>query len=618
MNDNFASTSRFRLGTHSTVQNEIANHQLIPMPTTPVWFTRVSCLSLIFFLFSAIGAAQQEPDAIYYNGKIITVWAEHPLAQAVAIRGDRFLMVGSNAEVLKTATPKTRKIDLQGKCVVPGIIESHVHPISAALSEIDGPIPVFHSIPEIQTFIRERAPKLHAGQILLVPKIYSTRLTEHRYPTRQEIDAAAPNHEVMVDNGYASVLNSALLKRLGITRDTPQPPNGRIVKDDKGEPTGLVLGAPDLLGKFRGSRSYTPKDRLWGLETMLHRYNEVGITSIIDRMEGPEGFRAYQKLHDEGKLTVRSYVTYFINGQGTPAQVRESIERIPFYTGLGDKWYQVGSLKTVIDGGILIGTAYLREPYGSHTQIYGFVEPGYRGVLTVPRENVFEMAKVSDELGWQMTAHSTGGGSTDMLLDAYEAANRIKPIMGRRFTITHANFPDDRAIERAKKLGVAFDVQPAWMHLDGPAIKDVFGPERMKHFQPLRQIIDAGIVVAGGSDHMIRFDPRQATNPYHPFFGMWMAITRKMADGNVLNPGQRISRAEALKMWTWNGAYLMFQEREKGSIEPGKLADMAVITKDFMTCPEDDIRNIEVLETIVGGHSVYQRTASKIAAPKRP
>ncbi|HZC44559.1 MAG TPA: amidohydrolase [Acidobacteriaceae bacterium] len=520
------------------------------------------------------------------------------------------MAVGTDADVLKTAGPGTKKIDLHGQCVIPGLIAGHVHPIMAALSEIDGPVPVLGSIPEIQNYIREQARKLPPGQIILVPKVYSTRLAEHRYPTRQEIDAAAGGREAVVDNGYASVLDSVLLKHLRITRDTPQPANGRIVKDRNGEPTGLVLGAPQLLGKVRQSRPVTAKDQLWALKSMLQHYNAVGFTGIDDRLEGPDGFRAYQTLHDAGELTVRSYVTYIIKAQGTPGDVRTEIEQIPFVTGWGDKWLRVGSLKTIVDGGILIGTAYLRQPYGPHTQIYGFVEPGYRGVLYVPRENVFAMAQAADELGWQMTAHVTGGGSLDILLDAYEAANRIKPITGRRFVATHANFPDERAIERARKLGIAFDVQPAWLYFDGPALKDVFGPERMKNFLPLRSLIDAGIVVGGGSDHMIRFDPRLSTNPYDPFFEMWMAITRKMTDGNILNPEQRISRFEALKMWTWNNAYMEFSEKETGSIEPGKLADMVEISKNFATCPEDEIKDIEALETIVGGRVVYRRESA--------
>ncbi|MDQ6708387.1 MAG: amidohydrolase, partial [Acidobacteriota bacterium] len=513
-------------------------------------FCRFASLAAAWLLLSVAASAQELADIIYYNANIITMSPSHPTAQALAIRAGRFLAVGANAEILKSAGPKTERIDLAGKCVIPGIIESHVHPIGAALSEIDGPVPVLRSISEVKRYIAAQAAKQPANRLIFVPKVYSTRLTDHRYPTRYELDEAAPDREAMVDNGYASVLNSALLKRLGITRDTPQPENGRIVKDEKGEPNGLILGATQLLGKLRGSRPYTAKDRLWALKSMLQRYNSVGITSIIDRGQGADGFRAYQTLHDTGELTARSYVTYLIQAQGTPAQVRQEIERIPFVTGWGDRLLRAGSLKTIIDGGILIGTAYLREPYGRHTQIYGYVDPEYRGVLAVPRENVFEMAKVANELGWQMTSHTTGGGATDLLLDAYEATDKEQSIRNRRFTVTHGNFPNAAAIARAKRLGVAFDIQPAWLYLDGPVIKDVFGPERMKYFQPLRDLIDAGIVVGGGSDHMIRFDPRLATNPYHPFLGMWIAVTRKMVDGNVLNPEQRISRMEALKMWT--------------------------------------------------------------------
>jgi len=260
-----------------------------------------------------------------------------------------------------------------------------------------------------------------------------------------------------------------------------------------------------------------------------------------------------------------------------------------------------------MDGGILTGTAYLREPYGRHTQVYGYEDPDYRGVLSVPRENVFEMARTANQLGWQMTAHVTGGGALDVLLDAYEAADREHAIRDRRFTVTHGNFPDRHAIERAKKLGVVFDSQPAWEHLYGPGIKDVFGPERMKDFLPLRSLFDAGIVVAGGSDHMIRFDSRESINPYHPFYGMWMAITRETVDRTVLNPEQRIGRVEALRMWTLNGAYLSFDEKIKGSIEPGKLADMVVISKDYLTCPEQEIKQIEALLTIVDGRVVFDR-----------
>jgi predicted amidohydrolase YtcJ len=340
---------------------------------------------------------------------------------------------------------------------------------------------------------------------------------------------------------------------------------------------------------------------------MQRAYNAVGMTSTIDRGQHMDGFRVYQELRDKNELTVRSYVTYLIDAKGTPQQTREEIARIPWVTGHGDEWFRVGSLKTIADGGILIGTAYLRDPYGEHTEIYGYHDPDYRGVLAVPRENLNVMAQEANKRGWQMTAHTTGGGATDALLDAYELTNREHSIRNRRFTVTHGNFPNKEAIARAAKLGVVFDCQPAWLHFDAPALKNVFGPARTADWMPLRSLLDAGVVVAGGSDHMIRFDSRKAINPYNPFFEMWMAITRRLADGSTLHPEQAVTRLEALRMWTLNGAYLSFEEKIKGSIEPGKLADMVVVSKDFLNCPEDEIKDIEALLTIVDGKPVYER-----------
>ncbi len=564
-------------------------------------------LLAILFALVAYGACAQTADVIYYNAKVITMWEGRPLAEALAVQGNRFLAVGSNQEVLKRAGFHTRRVDLGGRIVVPGLIDSHTHPSGAALSEQEGRVPVMNSIADVQAYIRQQAARLPPDRLIFVPKVYATRLRERRYPTRYELDEAAPDRAVVADNGYASVLNSVLLRQMNITRDTPQPPNGKIIKDAQGEPTGLILGAPDLLARVRRTRPRTHRDLLWAIESMQKKYNEVGITSTIDRGQGPEGFRAYQELRQAGRLTVRTFVTFMISGQGTPQQVRQEILRIPFVTGWGDEWLRVGSIKTIVDGGILIGTAFLREPYGPNTAVYGYQDPDYRGVLYLPKENLFEMARVANQLGWQMTAHTAGGGATDLLLDAYEAADREKPIRPRRFTISHGNFPNQEARVRASRMGVLFDCQPAWHHFDGPALKDVFGPSRMKDFIPLRSLLDEGLIVAGGSDHMIRFDAREAINPYHPFFGMWMAITRRTADGSVLNPEQRIRREEALWLWTLNAAYLSFEETIKGSIEPGKLADFVVISKDFLTCPEDEIKDIEALLTVVDGREVYRR-----------
>jgi predicted amidohydrolase YtcJ len=509
--------------------------------------------------------------------------------------------------VLKTAGPSTKKVDLKGRAVVPGLIENHVHPVGAAMSEKEAKVPVLHSIADVQAFIRAEAARLPADRLIFVPKVYPSRLKERRYPNRHDIDAAAPGRRAMCDNGYAGVINSVLLKEGGITRDTPQPPNGKIIKDAAGEPTGLILGAPQILSRFRQSRSRTPGDTVWAIKAMQKAYSEVGITSAFDRSQGADGFRAYQAVRKAGEMTVRTNVTYYIGARGTPKDVEDEMRRIPFVTGFGDDWLRVGPIKTTVDGGILIGTAYLREPYGMNTQVYGYTDPDYRGVLAVEKENLFAMARTAAELGWQMTAHATGGGAIDLLLDAYEEADKVKPILGRRFNLMHANFPNARAIERAKRLGVVFDSQIAWLHCDGDSLKDAFGPARTKELLPFRSILDAGVVVVGGSDHMIKFDPREAINPYHPFFGMWMTITRKTVGGIVVSPEQRITRQEALRMWTLDGAYNSFEEKSKGSIEPGKLADMVVISKDYLSCPVDEIKDIEALETVVDGKAVFSR-----------
>lgn len=544
-------------------------------------------------------------DAVYINGNIITMGEGAKLAQAFLVEGNRFSKVGTNEEVLRAAKPGTPRIDLRGRTVVPGLNDSHTHPIGAAMAEQEGEVPVMDSITEVQAYVKRIAGTTPASKLIFVPKVYSTRLKERRYPTRWDLDAVSGDHEAMTDNSYASVLNSKLLKRLGIDRNTPQPGNGKIIKDEKGEPTGLILGAQQLLGPLRASRAFTYAERMAGLRKMQAAYNRVGITSTGDRGQGPEGFRLYQDLKQRGEMTVRTAVTYMVSGGGKPEDLEKRIEAIPFVTGWGDEWLRVGPLKTVVDGGILIGTAYLREPYGMNTQVYGYVDPDYRGVLNVPRENLVAMARTANRLGWQMTSHTTGGGAIDLLLDAYEEANKEKSILGRRFTVTHGNFPNGDAIAKAARLGVVFDCQPQWHHFDGAALGPVFGAERTKWFLPLRAMIDAGVVVAGGSDHMIKYDPRRSINAYHPFYAMWMTITRKTSDGGVLGPEQRITREEALRLWTVNGAYLTFEEKVKGSIETGKLADFAVIDRDYLTVPEDQIRNIEPVRTVVDGKVVH-------------
>ena len=541
-------------------------------------------------------------DTLYYNGKIITVWDERPVVESMTVASGRVLDVGTTQIVGRKTGPRTRQVNLHGRTVLPGLIDSHVHPIEAALAEADGEIPVLRSFEALRRHI-EAQP---AGEgLIFVPKVYSTRLRERRYPDRWEIDEYASDRPVMLDNGYAAVLNSAALELAGVSADTADPANGKLVRNDAGEPTGLIVGARQLVAPLLEARTYSDAEMVTALAAMQSAYSMAGLTSVIDRSQTAAGFSAYQDLWEQGKLQVRTSVTRVVNAERPVEQVLREIEGIAAVTGHGDEMFRVGSLKVVLDGGILLGTAFMRAPYGQNTQVYGFEDPEYRGELRIRPRDLERIVTLAARLDWQMTAHTTGGGSTDALLDAYEAVNRKVPITDRRFTLTHANFLSGDAIRRAAALGVVADMQPAWYHFDGPALAGVLGPDRMGTLQPYRSIIDAGVVVAGGSDHMIKFDARESVNPFDPFLGMWIAVTRMTTDGSVHNPEQRITREEALRMWTLNAAYLTFEEDVKGSLEPGKYADFVIVDRDILTCAEDELRETRVLATVLGGREVY-------------
>ncbi len=569
-------------------------------------------LAALLLLLCAAAMPQQWPperevpagpaDTLYYNGKIITMWEERPVVESMTVASGRVLDVGTTQIVGRKTGPRTRQVNLQGRTVLPGLIDSHVHPIKAALAEADGEIPVLRSFEAVRRHI-EAQP---AGEgLIFVPKVYSTRLRERRYPDRWEIDEYASDRPVLLDNGYAAVLNSAALELAGVSADTPDPANGKLVRNDAGEPTGLIVGARQLVAPLLEARTYSHAEMVAALAAMQSAYSMAGLTSVIDRSQTAAGFRAYQDLWEQGKLQVRTSVTRVVNAERPVEQVLREIEGITAVTGHGDEMFRVGSLKVVLDGGILLGTAFMRAPYGQNTQVYGFEDPEYRGELRIRPRDLEQIVTLAARLDWQMTAHTTGGGSTDALLDAYEAVNRKVPITDRRFTLTHANFLSGDAIRRAAALGVVADMQPAWYHFDGLALAGVLGPDRMATLQPYRSIIDAGVVVAGGSDHMIKFDARESVNPFDPFLGMWIAVTRMTADGSVHNPEQRITRQEALRMWTLNAAYLTFEEDVKGSLEPGKYADFVIVDRDILTCAEDELRDARVLATVLGGRDVY-------------
>lgn len=547
-------------------------------------------------------------DLILHNGKILTVDKDFSIRQAVAVKGGKILDVGGSAAVLKSQRgPGTQVIDLQGRTVLPGLIDAHVHVLWAGLSEFRDSLPALDSFAAVRKYIREQAAKTPPGEWIVVPRTFPTRLAELRMPTREVLDAAS-SHPVLFDASYTVVVNSYALKMCGITRDIPDPPGGEIVKDENGEPNGILKNAQSLLKGLDRAEKFSDNEKLAALEQMLKRYLAAGLTTVGDRAVTLGDIALYEKLKARKGLPIRVVLTWRIDAAAPLEQITEEIRSAPFVTGAGDNWLRFGAFKVTLDGGMTIGTAYQRRPYGPFgSQLYGQTDPDNRGQLFIGPDKLLAILRVARDKGWQLTAHSQGGGAIDAFLDAMSALDKDRPIAPTRSHLMHASFQDKHAIGRAREMGILADVQPAWLYLDGAALEKVFTHAGMRYFIPLRTYIDQGIIVAGGSDHMIGFDKNRATNPYNPFLGMWIAVARKTDRGSVLYPEERITRQEALKMYTVWPAHLQFADDLKGSIEPGKLADLVVIDRDYLNCPEDQIRLIEPVMTMLDGKVVYRR-----------
>ena len=548
-----------------------------------------------------------DADLILRHGRVVTVDAKSSIAQAIAIKDGRITAVGTDAEVLRVERgPRSRVVDLGGRMVLPGLTDAHVHALEAGLSEFRGPLPKLDSFAAIQAYIRAKTLVTPKGRWIVVPRTFPTRIQEMRMPTRDVLDVA-PDHPVMFDASYVVIANSLGLSMSGITRNTPDPPGGVIVKDEHGEPNGILRNAQGLLKGLGRTSTFTEDEKLQALEAMLRRYAEAGLTSVGDRKVGAEEIGLYRKLYAQGRLPIRVAMTWWLDINRPEAELIHEIQASRETTNAGDHWLRFQAFKVNVDGGMTIGTAFQRQPYGPFgKQLYGQIDPANRGQLFASEPKLLAVMRTARDRGWQLTAHSQGGGAVDTFLDVLEALNREKPLAPSRSHLIHASFQSREAIARARRLGVLADVQAAWLYLDGPALEKVFGYDGMRLFYPLRAYLDAGILIAGGSDHMIGHDRDSAVNPYNPFLSMYVAVTRKTKTGKVIYPEEKITRMEALKMHTTGPPYLQFEELQKGSLERGKLADLVVIDRDYLSCAEEEIKAIRPLLTMVEGKVVYQ------------
>ena len=572
---------------------------------------KIRHLILIALLAASPHQGQPAPTHIFHHGKILTVDAQFHVVEAMAIRDGRILATGTNNEIAKLAGSGTQQIDLGGKTVLPGLMDSHVHAPDASMYEFEQPVPDMQSIDDVLAYFRGRARTAPPGQWLTLSQVFITRLREQRYPTRAELDSVAPKNPVAFRTGPDASLNSLALQMSGIDArfTVPQGKPCRVEREPGGAPTGILRNCGDYIKSESTGPKPTQADRLRRLRELLADYNSVGFTSIVDANASQQGLELYRTLLSQNALTCRTYMAYGVDAQQPIDKVEAAIRQAaasPLHQHNDMLWLR--GIKVFLDGGMLTGSAYMREPWGV-SKIYSIEDPNYRGVRFIEPEKLYRMAKVALANDLQFTAHSQGDAAVDAMVETYERINRDDfPVRDKRPSITHASFMSREAIDKMKALGIVANLQPAWLYLDGTTLRRHFGADRLTYFHPYKTLFDQGVTVGGGSDHMQKIGSLRSINPYNPFLAMWTTIVRQPRGAREpLHPEQNLTREQAIRLYTINNAFLTFEEAHKGSIEAGKLADFIILDRDIMTCPVDDIKDIKVEATYLGGSKVFPR-----------
>jgi len=537
-------------------------------------------------------------DLVLLNGKIVTVDPSGTVAEAVAVRGGRFLKVGSSKEIKRLAGRETRIIDLKGKTVLPGFIDTHEHCIRKGMRGdwVDCTSPPMATIDHLVEALATKASEKAEGEWVVGYGFDETKLEDRRWPNRYDLDKASSRHPIYLGRagGHNAVANSKALEIAGITKDTPRPQGANIGKDDSGEPTGR-LDEVAAMNIVRG-RIPTPTDEE-AVEIMVENWPAVeeellgwGLTTIHEaHIKAPEAL-AYQELLKKGRLRIRTGLMLDgmapYGGHATSDLARQGI-RTGF--GWGDRLYVVG-VKIGVDGAMGSLTASLTKPYAN--------DPDNYGINRVTQDELTEEMVRLHKSGNRACIHAIGDWAIDIALNAIEEAVKSKEWQDHRHRIEHAGYVRPDQLDRMAKLGVAVSASIGFCHPIGDSHIDALGEERLVGYYPMRSFRNHGIVAAGNSDG---FGKNWAITGIHG------CVTRKSSTGRSLAEEQAIPMMDAIRAYTINAAYLEGKEDEKGSIEPGKLADMVVLNRDLLTVNPGEIVETRALMTIVGGEVVYER-----------
>ncbi|MDH7508471.1 MAG: amidohydrolase [Methanomassiliicoccales archaeon] len=532
-------------------------------------------------------------DAAIINANVITVDKNMSRAEAVGILNGVIVAVGSNKEIESMIGSKTKVIDAKGKTVVPGFHDSHMHPLLVGHFARGVYLTDVKDIPEMLERIKQKVKETPKGEMILGFGWNQERMAEKRYPTRWEVDTVAPDHPVFLIhwNAHIYLINTMLMNQKGITKDTPDPPGGTIVKDDKGEPTGVLLEnaidliAPGFLETGAGLFSYEQSKA--ALKYCVDRAAEWGLTSIVDILAGDAQVKAYQELEAEGKLPVR--VNFYLGFQYLDYLIKLGIK-----SGFGSSKVRLAGAKMIVDGSLSSHTAALREPYADM--------PDNRGVMRLTYEEIRAFVENATKNGIRVDIHALGDGAIETVLKIFRETLNKYNVKDPRFKISHCIIHAPDLIEQFKEMNVIANVQPVFIMKGQHWIPRLVGPQREKYAHPYRSMMEAGIHMCSGTDAPIE--------TMNPIMNIYAASVRKDAQGvpkGGWHPEQRIPVEHALKMVTIEGAYATGEEHVKGSIEVGKYADIVILSDDPLGVEPDKIKDIRVLLTMVGGEVVHSK-----------
>jgi predicted amidohydrolase YtcJ len=540
---------------------------------------------------AVVAGQRRPPDILIVNAKIVTVDPAFSIAGAAAITGGRFTAVGTTADMRKLAGATTKVIDLGGRTVIPGLGDDHLHDAGGGPG-VD--LSRARSLDDVLSAVAARAGQIGPdGLIVSNSDWHEAQLAEQRLPSRADLDRVAPhNPVVLVRGGHEYVLNSAALAKWRITAATPVPDGGRITRNARGELTGELVDRAKGLVQLPPPAPLTMDD----LAAQHRKLNAAGLTSIRYPGASIEQYRLLQEMERRGRLTIRVNQLMRVYDFDDVARMRATVAGWNVRPDEGSEWLRIGGMKLAVDGGFEGG--WMREPYAEPWGEHG----RFRGLNTVTEKPYTAVVKELNRMGWRVATHAVGDAAIDEVLNAYEAADAERPIAGRRWSIEHAFLPHADQMTRMKRLALVVSAQDH-LYLAGPVLVKYWGAARAAWTTPMRRYLDEGLMVAGGTDSPVV--------PYPPLWVIYHFVTRDTISGGVLGADQKISREEALKVETINNAFLTFEERIKGSIEPGKLADLVVLSGDVLTCPDKSIAALNVLMTMVGGTIVFQRDGFK-------